>query len=61
MDASGTIASSGAYRTENSGHAGEENLFGREHVGNKAEGQNRKRRLSLALKISLAVGCGRSG
>jgi hypothetical protein len=54
MDASGTSASSGGYRAEDSGHAGEENLFGRKQAGNTAEGQNRKRRLSLALKTSSA-------
>jgi hypothetical protein len=43
MDASGTSASSGGYRTEDSGHADEENLFGRKQAGNKPEGQDRKR------------------
>jgi hypothetical protein len=50
MDASGTR--SGGCRAEDSGHADEENLFSRKQAGNKAAEQDRKCRLSLALKTS---------
>jgi hypothetical protein len=52
MDASGTTASSSGYSAEDSGDGGEEDLFGCKQAGTKAEGEDRNRRLSLALKTS---------